>query len=80
MVALGVLLLRRQQTREAAGLSNATTILFGLSGVRVERVEAIAGGGRTVHVAAADSSAAGCRSCGGVSTSVKEQMTTLPKD
>ena len=33
------MLLLRQQTREATGLSNATTILFDLPGVRVRHVE-----------------------------------------
>jgi transposase len=61
-------------------LSNGTTLLFGLSGVSVQRVERAADGIRTVHVATADSSAAGCPSCGVVSTSVKEHVTTTPKD
>jgi transposase len=74
------LLLLRQQTREVTGLSNGTTLLFGLSGVSVQRVERAADGIRTVHVATADSSAAGCPSCGVVSTSVKEHVTTTPKD
>lgn len=61
-------------------MSNGTSILFGLPGVRVERVERAVDGTRTVHVATADASAAGCPSCGVVSTSVKEQVLTRPKD
>ena len=61
-------------------MSNGTTLLFGLPGVSVQRVERAADGTRTVHVVTADSSAAGCPSCGVVSTSVKEHVTTSPKD
>jgi transposase len=61
-------------------LSNGTSILFGLSGVNVQRVERAADGSRTVHVMTANSSAAGCPSCGVVSTSVKEHVTTSSKD
>lgn len=38
------------------------------------------GGSRTVHVVTADASAAGCPSCGVVSRSVKQRVTTSPKD
>jgi transposase len=61
-------------------LSNGTSILFGLSGVSVARVERAVDGSRTVHVVTADSSAAGCPSCGVVSTSVKGRVATSPKD
>ncbi|HEY5453968.1 MAG TPA: ISL3 family transposase [Acidothermaceae bacterium] len=61
-------------------MSNGTTILFGLSGVSVQRVERAVDGSRTVHVVTADSSAAGCPRCGVLSTSVKEHVTTTPKD
>lgn len=74
------MLLLTQQTREATGLSNGTTILFGLPGVSVRRVERSADGSRTVHVVTADASAAGCPGCGVISTSVKERVTTTPKD
>jgi transposase len=55
-------------------------VLFGLSDVRVGRVELDAVGGRIVHVKTDDSSAAGCPSCGTMSTSVKGNVTTRPKD
>ncbi len=61
-------------------MSNSTTTLFGLSGVRVSRVDRLESGGRVVHVETADSSSAGCPSCGVVSTSVKENVITRPKD
>jgi len=65
-------------------MENGTTILFGLPGVTVERVERVAGEDgervRLVHVTTAASSAAGCPVCGVVSTSVKQQRTTRPRD
>jgi transposase len=62
-------------------LSNGTTVLFGLSGVRVQRVEQDEFGGRVVHVETGeDTSAAGCPNCGVVSSSVKEYVTTRPRD
>ena len=59
---------------------DATTNLFGLAGVRVERVERLADGTRMVHVVTADAGAATCPSCGVVSRSVKERTATSPKD
>ena len=59
---------------------DATTLLFGLPGVRVERVERGADGIRVVHVVTDEPTAAACPSCGVVSTSVKERVTTSPKD
>ena len=41
------------------------TLLFGLPGFRVGRVERDQFGGRTVHVQTDDETAAGCSSCGG---------------
>ena len=61
-------------------MSDATTNLFGLAGVRVERVERLADGTRMVHVVTADAGAATCPSCGVVSRSVKERTATSPKD
>jgi len=56
-------------------------VLFGLPGVRVQRVEHDEFGGRVVHVeTGVDTAAAGCPSCGVVSTSVKERVTTSPRD
>lgn len=60
-------------------MENATSILFGLPGVAVERVERIAKG-RLVHVVTAVPSAAGCPECGVASTSVKQYRTTRPRD
>ena len=62
-------------------MSNGTTVLFGLPGVRVARVERVEGGGRVVHVETAPgTSASGCPDCAVVSSSVKEYVTTAPRD
>jgi transposase len=61
-------------------LSNDTTLLFGLAGVRVERVVLLPGGVREVHVQTADEGASGCPSCGVLSSSVKGNVTTTPRD
>ena len=46
--------------------ADGTTLLFGLPGVRVERVERGADGTRVVHAVTASETAAACPSCGGV--------------
>jgi transposase len=74
------LLLLRQQTREATGLNHVTTILFDLPGVRVRHVERDEFGGRVVHVETGAEYATGCPGCGVVSTSVKQYVTTTPRD
>jgi transposase len=67
-------------------LSQSTTVLFGLPGVRVQRVELDEDGVRVVHVETApdtsgpDTSGPGCPTCGVVSTSVKGLVTTAPRD
>lgn len=62
-------------------MSNSTTVLFGLPGVRVARVEQDVSGGRVVHVETDEgTAAAGCPDCGVVSTSPKEYVTTSPRD
>ncbi len=65
-------------------MENATSILFGLPGVTVDRVERAADvhgdAVRLVHVKTVASSAAGCPKCGVVSTSVKQYRTTRPRD
>ena len=61
-------------------MSDGTTLLFGLRGVRVERVERLADGARVVHVLTADQAAAACPGCGVVSVSVTEHVMTSPKD
>jgi transposase len=55
-------------------VSDGTTLLFGLPGVRVERVEQLADGTRVVQVGTADEAAAACPGCGVVSTSVKARV------
>jgi transposase len=61
-------------------VSDGTTLLFGLPGVRVERVERLANGTRVVQVVTDDQTAAACPSCGVLSTSRKEWVSTSPKD
>jgi transposase len=61
-------------------LSNATTLLLGLQGVTVDRVVLLADGTREVHVLTADPCAAGCPSCGEISTSPKQWVSTRPRD
>ena len=61
-------------------MTDGTTLLFGLPGVEVERVERLADGTRVVHAVTAQEAAAACPSCGVVSTSVKARVTTTPRD
>ena len=61
-------------------MTDATTLLLGLPGVRVERVERWADGTRVVHVVTAERAAAACPSCGVVSRSVKGRVMTSPRD
>lgn len=46
-------------------MSDATTVLFGLPGARVERVERRSDGTRVVDVITDEPTAAACPSCGG---------------
>lgn len=66
--------------RKPRAVTDGTTLLFGLPGVEVERVERLADGTRVVHVATAEESAAACPDCGVVSTSVKARVRTSPRD
>ncbi len=61
-------------------MSDGTTILFGLSGVAVTRVERDFDGRRTVHLRTDDVDAAACPDCGVFSTSVRQRRTTRPRD
>jgi transposase len=61
-------------------LSNDTTLLFGLAGVRVERVVLLPGGVREVHVQTVDEGASGCPLCGVLSSSPKGNVVTAPRD
>ena len=61
-------------------MTDGTTLLFGLPGVQVERVERLADGTRVVQVATTDPTAAACPSCGVFSSSRKGRTTTSPKD
>jgi len=61
-------------------VSDGTTLLFGLPGVRVERVERLADGTRVVWVVTDDETAAACPGCGVFSTARKDRVTTSPRD
>jgi transposase len=61
-------------------VTDGTTLLLGLPGVRAERVERVPDGARVVHVVTDEPTAAACPACGVVSTSVKGRVTTSPKD
>jgi len=61
-------------------LEQGTTVLLGLPGVAVRRVEIRADGGRVVHVVTADPDAAASPSCRVVSISCKEKVATRPRD
>ena len=69
-----------RRRREPRVVVDDTTMLFGLAGVRVERVACLTDGTRVVHVVTAEETAAACPGCGVLSTSVKEYVATLPKD
>ncbi len=60
--------------------SEGTTILFGLSGVRVREVQRAADSGRVVHVLTDDEGAAACPVCGVFSSRVRQRRTTRPRD
>nr|WP_198588511.1 ISL3 family transposase [Geodermatophilus chilensis] len=60
--------------------SDGTTILFGLPGVRVQRVVRAADGVRVVHVVTDEETAAACPECGVLSSSVRQRRTTRPRD
>jgi hypothetical protein len=70
--------LRSIQARaESRAISAATTVLFGLPGVRVERAERRAEGTGVVDVVTDELTAVACPSCGMVSRSVKERVVAL---
>src|ERR1700694_1386220 len=66
--------------RGPRALTDGTTLLFGLPGVRVERVERLADGARVVHVVTTEQTAAACPACGVFSRSVKGRVSTSPRD
>ena len=61
-------------------MGNSTTLLFGLPGVAVDRVEQDVDGVRTVHLRTDDEAAAACPECGVFSFSVRQRRTTRPRD
>jgi len=67
------------QEEAAPAASRDATLLLGIEGLTVRRVD-VEDGGRVVHVATADESASACPSCGVFSTSIKGRATTHPRD
>ncbi len=61
-------------------MSQDTTLLLGLEGLAVHRVENDSEGCLVVHMVTADAEAARCPGCGGLSTSPKEWVITHPRD
>ncbi|WNZ12913.1 transposase family protein [Streptomyces sp. 11x1] len=59
---------------------NDTTVLLGLDGVSVARVERPADGTRRVHLVTADERAWACPACGVFATRGKGSATTRPRD
>ncbi|MDQ0933290.1 helix-turn-helix domain-containing protein [Streptomyces turgidiscabies] len=59
---------------------NDTTLLLGLGGVSVVRVESLADGTRRVHLITADEAARACPSCGVIASRVKGPAVTRPRD
>ena len=58
----------------------SATLLLGIEGLAVALVTLDGDGGRVVDVVTDEGSAAACRECGVLSTSVKERTTTHPRD
>ena len=61
-------------------MQHATTLLLGLKGLVVQRVELADDGARVVHAITNREWAGVCPACGRRSTSVKDQTMTAPKD
>jgi transposase len=61
-------------------LNHDTTILVGLGGLSVDRVETTTDGVPVVHLVTADPAAAACPSCAVSATRVKEHVVTRPRD
>jgi transposase len=61
-------------------MEHGTTILFGLPGLGVRDVEVGEDGTRVVHALTVEETAAACPTCGVVSTSLKQNRVTRPKD
>jgi transposase len=61
-------------------LSNDTTLLLGLDGVSVVRVERLEDGTRRVHLATIDEGARACPACGVISVKPKGTAVTRPRD
>ena len=61
-------------------VEQGATLLLGIEGLAVERVELEEDGARVAHLVTAEQAAAACPSCGVISTSVKGRASTRPRD
>jgi transposase len=61
-------------------VEHGATLLLGIEGLAVQRVELEEGGARVAHLVTAEQAAAACPSCGVVSTSVRGHSRTKPRD
>lgn len=68
------------QSQVLEAISEEGTALLGLQGLAVVEVEVLQDGSRVVHMVTADETTAACPSCGVLSTSRKESVTTRPRD
>ncbi|MFF7190260.1 hypothetical protein ACFZAR_34670 [Streptomyces sp. NPDC008222] len=62
------------------GLLNDTTLLLGLDGVSVVRVERLGDGTRRVRLAAAGERARACPACGVFATRAERSAVTRPRE
>jgi transposase len=70
----------KQSIKKSAGVDDDTTLLLGLDGVVVERVELDPDGCRVVHLATAEDTPVVCPSCRSPSASPKGWVRTRPRD
>jgi transposase len=74
-------LVQRTCFRDVQGaVERGATLLLGVEGLAVERVELDPDGARVAHLVTDEQAAAACPSCGVVSTSVKGHTRTRPRD
>jgi transposase len=74
-------LVQPTQVQDVQGAQErGATLLLGIEGLAVQRVELEERGARVAHLVTAEESAAACPSCGVVSTSVRGHAVTHPRD
>lgn len=77
---------RQVDLQETTGVNNSidisvdASLLLGVDGLAVERVEVAGDGVRVVHAVTADEGARGCPVCGVIASRVKRRAVTRPRD